>query len=312
MDGVHELYKANNSRELLTLLLNSRVALKFAHNRRASEAEITIVKEKIGALIDNEQYEVLLRGVTKSIINERLISKLNSNDSLYDGLFLVGEKAKNFLKKSEIVPHSIKIINSVNIETATWIFESYRILSNGPIDLNFFKCQKNKQIFIDNLKDNEKLTDYYLFGLHTINSELLVNFVSTTTSPEVAFQRQIFDKLIVVLWRPSEYIHFFDFNKLASLKDEIIKKKLPVLEDSFYPNEKEISFKGIILPHFIIGIHDLEANEFILNPAILDENPNWLKQGFDIDQTNFMQFIKQTKYQRFLMLSDKFEEKKVC
>jgi hypothetical protein len=100
--------------------------------------------------------------------------------------------------------------------------------------------------------------------------------------------------------------------RLKELNSKVTIKNLPVLSDSFYPTENEFSFKGFILPHIIIGVHDLDTNEFILNPALLIEKTNWLQEGFDIDQSNFELFIKQTKYKRFLILTDKLEEKNVC
>ena len=262
-------------------------------------------------LIENSPNDVLLRGITKSTTKERLISKLNSNDSLYDGLFLVGDKAKNFLEKSKDIPHPIKTISSIGQETVAWIFDMYSSLQKAPIDLTFFRGTENKQLFIDNVKDNEQLIDYYLFGLHTHNSDSLVNFVSATALPKVAFNNQINDKLVIFLWIPNDYNLYINSRKLQEQKSLVESKKLPILLESFHPSENEYSFKGFILPHLIIGIHDLEENDFIFNPALLISNSTWIEQGLDIDQSNFESFIKGTRYQRFLTLTDKLEEKNV-
>jgi hypothetical protein len=154
METLQELYKLETSRKLLTFILNSEISLKFSDNRYATDTEKIIVEDKMKILIENDQYSILLRGVTKSTVRKRLISKLNSDDSLYDGLFLVGDKAKNFLEKSENIPHPIKIISSNDNKTAAWIFETYSNLTKGTIDLNFFKDNKNKKMFIENIKVN--------------------------------------------------------------------------------------------------------------------------------------------------------------
>jgi len=309
METPQELYKSTTAQQLLKLILESDIPLKFGQNRLTTMAEKDIVMTKLTSLIKNDQYKLLLRGITKSTTKEKLISRLNSNDSLYDGLFLVGDKAKNFLTKSEHMPHPMKTISSIGYKTASWIFDEYSHLEEGPIDLTFFKDIRNKQVFISAIKEDEELNDYYLFGLHTYNSDSLVNFVSTTSNPEVAFYNQISDKLVIFLWIPTGYNLYINPEKLRTIKSRVESKKLPILTDSFYPLEKELSLKGFILPHIIVGVHDLEFNELILNPALLNEKTNWLKQGFDIDQSNFEEFIKQTKYERFLILTDRLEER---
>jgi len=118
--------------------------------------------------------------------------------------------------------------------------------------------------------------------------------------------------LVIFLWIPNDYTLYINSTKLQELKGLVEEKKLPILSESFYPTENECSFKGFILPHIIIGVHDLETNEFIFNPSLLAEKSTWLAQGLDVDQSNFESFIKQTKYQRFLTLTDRLEEKNVC
>ncbi|HMX49332.1 MAG TPA: hypothetical protein PKI42_10750 [Cyclobacteriaceae bacterium] len=311
MGNLNDLYNLDTSKKLLAKLLNTSVPLKFGEGKVATVAEKEIVSKKIALLINDEQCNLLLRGLRKSTVKKTLISKLNSNDSLYDGLFLVGDKAKNFLRESESIPHPMKLIGSLGVETAQWIFDCYGKLTNGPIDLAFFRNDKNKKAFADNVKNDEELTDYYLFGLHTHNSDSLVNFVSTTSSPRVARNNEVSDKLVLFLWIPTNFMLFISLDKLRKLKSKVEGKSLPVLADSFYPEEKEFAFKGFILPHMIIGVHDLQENELILNPALLKDKVDWREEGFEIDQSNFRTFIRQTKYKRFLTLTDKLEEETV-
>ena len=309
MKTIEELYNSTTPNQLLWELLNSVKHLKFGQDRFVTTGEKVVVLKKISDLLGNKQCKILLRGMNKSKTKEKLISKLNSNDSLYDGLFLVGDKAKNFLEKSDDIPHPIKMISSIGKETAAWIFDSYKNLNKAPIDISYFKEQGNRNTFIKKVKENEELTDYYLFGLHTFESNSLVNFVSTTSSTKTAFFKEIKNKLVTYLWLPKSYNLYINYEKIQNLKNRVKAKKLPILSDSFHPEEEEFSFKGFILPHIIIGVHDLEINEFFLNPALLIDKENWQEDGLEIDQSNFKEFIKQSKYKRFLELTDRLVEK---
>lgn len=83
---------------------------------------------------------------------------------------------------------------------------------------------------------------------------------------------------------------------------EIHSKKLPLLYDSFHPEENEISIKGCILPHYILGVYDTDNKEFIVNPHSLTKKRDWIGHGFDIDQKTFSKFIKTTEYKKYLEL----------
>jgi hypothetical protein len=148
-------------------------------------------------------------------------------------------------------------------------------------------------------------------SIHTYKSGLLLNFVATTVSPTVAFNNQTIDKLILFLWRPIEYTLYVDKNKLHQQEPVVRLDHLPVLNDSFHPLENEVSFKGVILPHLILCIHDIESDEIFFNPAMVKEKPNWIEDWLDVNQSNFISFIRQTKYQRFLTLTENLVEDKV-
>ncbi len=310
MELLRQMYNTENPNILIKNILESEILLKFGQEPIEDRNKIKIALEKINSILTETipKSKLLLRGITKSVIKNRLISKLNSNDSLYDGLFLVGDKAKNFLEKPENIPHPIQNISSTTPKASSWIFTKYSEMDIGPIDLNYFKNSKNKRKFNIILKGNHELFDYYLFGLHTKNSDNLVNFISTTTSPKVVLHNSTSNKLIIFLWLPYKYQHYIDFKKLNDFKEIIQKKGLPILKDSFYPNEMEISFKGFIPPHIILGVHDIDENALILNPALLNHQHDWMENGLNINQVNFEIFIKQTKYKRFLILTDKLTE----
>ncbi|HEY8661379.1 MAG TPA: hypothetical protein VIL78_20255 [Hanamia sp.] len=310
-----DLYNSENPDELLGEIINSDMAKKFGQDRIGTETEISNALAKINDSIGNSNTNLtlLLRGINKSKLKTNLIDKLNSNDSLYDGLFLVGDKAKKFLEKNHEIPHPIKNIHSASDDTASWIFDLYGKLLVAPIDLTYFKNQNNKTAFIKATSKNQNLIDYYLFGLHTNNSDTMVNFVSTTSSPKVALHNQTIGKLIIFLWLPQNYNLYINVDKLRIYKEKVAQLRLPILNDSFFSDEREVSFKGCILPHFILAIHDLEEGALILNPALIEDKANWIDDGMNVNQENFSAFIKTTKYKRFLLLTSdhRLEEKNV-
>ncbi len=261
----------------------------------------------------NKEATILFRGTKLQILKSKLISKINSNNSLYDGLFLVGEKAKNYLIKEEDIPHPIKTINSTCTNTTDWIFDEYKNLDSAIIGTEYFQDNQNKSRFSKEIEKNPFLIDYYLKGLHTWNSDFLVNFVSASSSLDVASSNE--NDLVIILWMSKKYSkHVLIYSSLNEYENELYKKKLPVIKILF-EKEQEYSFKGFILPHFILGVYIENENKIVINPALLkNSNKNWIQDGFDINNEKFSDFIKTTKYVRFLILFDNkdFEEKNVC
>ncbi|GAA3934324.1 hypothetical protein GO495_29820 [Chitinophaga oryziterrae] len=244
---------------------------------------------------------LLLRGEKKTNLERKLISKLNSNDSLYDGLFLVGDKAKNYLEKVSFIPHAIKRITDVGRDVVEWIFEEYSNINDKVIDSEYFRNESNKMDFVSKLENNHELIDYYLFGLHTFNSDLLVNFVSTTTIPKVAIDYN--NDLIIIAWLSNKHKHLsVNKNSLVEQCEKIMAFALPPLKDSFHPTENEYAIKGFLPAHYILGAIDVKANLIVFNPEALNLKADWIADGFDINQLSFDKFIKTTNYKRSLML----------
>jgi len=259
---------------------------------------------------DKKEATLLFRGTKKQILKSKLISKLNSNNSLFDGLFLVGDKAKKYLKKDKEIPHPIKAINSAGQKTADWIFEEYKSLGAKIIGTEYFQYATNRNHFADEIKNSLFLVDYYLIRLHTWNSDLLVNFVSATSDYSNASSNG--NDMIIILFMSKDYSkHVFKASSLNQQEKVLTAKKLPVIKILF-EEEQEYSFKGFILPHFILGAYSKKENKLIINPALLDNNNfDWIQNGFEIDNEKFSHFIKTTRYKRFLTLygNEKFEEK---
>lgn len=264
-------------------------------------------------LINQDKAKLLLRGTKIEYLKFKLGTKLNSNNILFDGLFLVGDKAKNYLEKVEDIPHPIRVIDSVGVDVCNWIFEEYSNLPIEKIKTDYFKNDINLIKFVNAIKDDRSLIDYYLVGLHKWNSDILVNFVSTTTSFDQALSHE--NDIIILLWLAESYSnHGIGESTLTAKLKKISTKGLPHFVD-FFESEYEYSFKGFILPHFILGALSVSENIFIVNPALLENvNMNWIENGFEINDERFFEFIKTTKYKRFLTLYDNevFKEKNIC
>ena len=304
--------------QLLEHILKGEIKIKLDSSLiSANPEEIDCLKLKILSVLDHENKyncKLLVRGTKKEILTKRLVSKLNSNDSLYDGIFLVGEKAKNYLHKCSEINHPIKIITDTGNEVVSWIFDTYSQIPPGQETINteYFKEKKNKQKFINKINNNQSFTDYYLYGIHTWDSGNMVNFVSATTEPEVSFCCN--NDLIIIFWLNQSYSRFsMSKSQLEEQAGTIKKLKLPLLKDSFYPGESEVSMKGFILPHYILGVYDKSESYFVPNPQIFMQKDDWKENGFDVNQLNFEDFIKNTQYKRFLSLNDGefFKEKNV-
>lgn len=260
----------------------------------------------LNLLGQHDSAKLLLRGTTVEKLKSIFVSKLNSDNSLFDGLFLVGEKAKNYFEKSKTIPHPVKMIDSMGAEVGNWIFEEYSKLPPEKIKTDYFKTKTNCPKFVTAIKGERKLIDYYLAGLHKWESGFLVNFVSTTSSSDVAFSHE--NDLVILLWLKENFaVHATDELTLEKIRIQ----KLPYLGE-VHEDECEYSFKGFIPPHFILGALSVHEDIFIVNPALLDNvDMNWIENGFEIDNETFLNFIKTTKYKRFLILHEDglFEEK---
>ena len=89
----------------------------------------------------------------------------------------------------------------------------------------------------------------------------------------------------------------------SSLFSHLLKQLgFPVIEEPFYPDQKEVSLLFGILPHFVIGY--FKDNNFIVNPAIFNEYnkmrsiPGIVAKGLKINQTNFREYLYRSRYHR--------------
>jgi hypothetical protein len=277
--------------------------------RLLNSEEKNIFIDKIGLLLSLEssrKTKILFRGTKRKIVQKRFENRLNSNDSLYDGLFLVGEKAKLYLNKEEELVHPITHINKTGKDVSRWIFnEFHQINYTKAIEQKYFEDFNNLCDFVSKTYSSQKILDYYLSMLHTYQSDFSLSFVSTTSDPQTAKDSEHGNDFVIVFWLPREYeVHKFCEQDLKNMNTVLTKKGLPIFDRQFKPEEKEYSIKGCIMPHFIIGVHDMINNRFVVNPGLFVDKLDWENDGFDVDNFSFREFITTTKYLRYVTLTN--------
>lgn len=111
--------------------------------------------------------------------------------------------------------------------------------------------------------------------------------------------------MILVGWIPKKRISnkfIVTFDYLNLVEESISEINLPLWKESFYPDEKEITLKGGILPHYLIGyIYEDNNGMKILeiNPSMIDSKTkcnSWLNNGLPIDQKGFWNVLKKTNH----------------
>jgi hypothetical protein len=154
-----------------------------------------------------------------------------------------------------------------------------------------------------------RIRDYYLFFLHTaggsgIREETFL--VSTSNQRAVAqgfAQRR--NTRLIEYFVPQPY---YNFVVAPWLCDQAHRRAhvlgLPTFQPlGIFPHQAEVAVKGALLPHFIIGVHDLQRKAYVPNPHILAiQAVNFreiMRNGIPIDQSQFENTVFSTGYHRY-------------
>lgn len=267
------------------------------------------------------------------------LSKKSSDERFRDTLFILGAKANMFLTR---LPN----IHDVNIDVSdnsTFIL-IFRMLSNllnrefpfGQIRwavksfkereipiVSFFRNQNYEQLFVEivsklSVQQQIIVRDYYLGLLHHINkseyypSSFLLS-ASTEFSQAYKFawgknEPDSEDPLVIFGWIPYKYEGVLSVpdSRTLSKKIEMDDLGLPIYEKSFFPFQKEITLKGGLLPHYMLGyLHKKNGEEiFEINPALFDVNDTWNGIELPVDQGTFHQRIQNTLFGRYFTLEE--------
>ena len=271
---------------------------------------------------------IVYRGVDGDYLRRVYNTDTNNLPLLSELLFLYGEKGKTFcnemesgndINNSERICFESILINmqksfsdsssnnrSVNNRMSVFMQENQttieELLSYNVHDW----CEK-----IDALPQIIKraIKDYYMSFLHTIGKSGYGNysyFLSTTEEQSVAEYFRNNDKkngAIIVGWSNNKGIKCSDS---IDLKDTVSKYGFPTFDTPFYPQQKEITYKCGLLPHFIVGFHYIGG--FEINPYILKikDFAKVRKEGLPVDQDEFIKKLSKTNYKSYYDVCDCF------
>jgi len=271
---------------------------------------------------------------------DRLLDKFNIQPHGFprmfnDYLFMIGDKGRHFWNGAiEEGGHTIPTfdLTDTSKEFLEFIFDTLRSILirkdyseslnlrlkefavKYPDFMDFFKFKKNKKDFIAkilsaNPRERLNARDFYLTLLHQFgkNDFYPASFLLSVTkriSVARSFIRwdQINDNGIILFgWVPKEQGHLLYNRFMLAGKQRIFQSIDLPTAGRFYKEQHEITLKGGLLPHYIIGYFYREqgVENFEVNPAIFDiADPDWPEQGLPVDQTHFGEQIKGTRFKK--------------
>lgn len=172
------------------------------------------------------------------------------------------------------------------------------------LDLDNSKFMLRELLLLQNDEFQDTLLEYYFTILHCIGKPFNCGSIQLSSTTALSTAKRFANKgIIYVAWiSPDESFHHSIMGN--SYKSEIDEKLrqigLPIVKDlSMYPEQKEISFKYGILPHFMLGY--IYNGLFVINPHFYKGHMNFddmYEEGFDIDQTNFDKEQCLTRFKR--------------
>ena len=284
--------------------------------------------------INRVNYKFIYRGQKRDVLQSIYNDAHFASEFRYS-LFLMGAKAEMF-RQSEL-----PCINEIDIAEAgnNEFYLIFRMLHNllrrqfpfGSIRTTitnfsrresdvkeFFSENRNSERFINilnNLPGQSRIIvrDYYLALLHHISKSEYYSssFLLSTTTNFLQAQKFAWkgeDKesnnpVVLFGWVPNNYEGILNVPNSRFLVQKVNMKALglPVYEKTFFPFQEEISLKGGLLPHYLLGyLHNYQAkNIFEINPALFQVNNSWNGIELPIDQNTFHQRIQNTTFGRY-------------
>jgi hypothetical protein len=280
-----------------------------------------------------ENIKFLYRGDNFTKIKE----KLNSEDILdaLNKIFKLGEKANNLIMTSNIDNNGLfridRVDNRIFEEIFTMISEVFNrdnlppklknfILSNNDF-CDFFKNIDNKRTFLESLSNSDKrifIKDYYMAFLHTVGNVINEKsyFLSTTESLNIANKFSITsdknDGIIFCYFINKPFISHGIFAKNKGYLTKEMEKNISLPKyNPLHEKEEEFSIRGGFLPHYIfyVTFNYKRKRIILLNPYIFldDFYVDDLLSGFPVDQENFIEILKNTKYKGYYQENEQFE-----
>lgn len=276
----------------------------------------------------------LYRGEEQRNIKKRLVNSDSDveQQEVFKRVFYFGDKARHFATDVFRDGRNFLMgINDCSEDTLSFIFDRIanalnsikisRQIAENTSDCfrDFFLDQNNRTIFVGRINksytDETKLKsrDYYLYFLHVAGTSGIRHetmFVSSSTDRKIAtgFSRvgkRDLSRIIFHYFIPQPF-HIHAIAPWVADHHQRIARSLglPTYKPTgLFPKQQEVSVKGALFPHFMLGIELVDEKKFIVNPhgccLNRSEFPNVSKQGFSIDQSDFQNKIFDTGYIRW-------------
>ncbi|NDV27580.1 hypothetical protein [Desulfovibrio sp. JC010] len=206
-----------------------------------------------------------------------------------------------------------------------------KVRDHCPLNfIKYFKEASNKTSFTNNISEINSLPnqlivrDYYLYFLHVAGSQGIrkesilistskrlrtaINFAHGWKNHSMVYGREgkpnknSSGKIVYHYFvpRPFEFYAIAPWT-ITSIHNTVKNLMLPTYNPGgLFPQQQEVAIKGALFPHFILGVHKLDTDEFITNPYLENISQNDFdrisKFGFNIDQSDFEERIKESKF----------------
>ena len=314
----------------------SRKRLLKSSGESLSQRELLKLWEFYNLIRGGGYSKLIMRGESNENLRRQFFIDTTDPVFLAEFIFMTGEKARICWTDNYFVnPEDISVENFERIleSLSHYIHDGRRGTGRRAERLNEF-VEKNST-FCNALKDipgiistYRELSDrdkiganlYYLSISHTINSlgyKKASDFVSATTAAHIA--GRFASDTMIYGWVPKNArkgrSRGRTIDYVAACSDETLKRMgLPYPETAVYPEQREVSVRCGLLPHFIIGF--TVKNAFYVNPAVFStiDRMHELQSfrelsrfkrdlqlyGMDVNQEHFFDFLRRTGYRRYV------------
>lgn len=279
---------------------------------------------------------IILRGESDENLRSQFNTDTQNPTLLAKYLFMVGEKGrmcwndKEFLNPDDNTSENFR---KICLALKRYIDEGCKGITGRSFKMrdfydrngDFCRALENTDEIVakySKLKSKERrgVNLYYLAIAHTINSygyKKASCFVSATTNAEVA--QEFTDDVCIYGWVPKEPAgvsrsQYRTIDYVVAENETVVKLSgMPYCESPVYPEQKEVALRCGFLPHFIIGFKI--KNCFYVNPAVFlsmdimqdkrsfkelcQYKSRLLRYGLEVDQSNFEEFCRLTKFKRY-------------
>lgn len=263
--------------------------------------KIDLINDILDEAHNNEKAVLLFRGEDKIMYGQKTCPYFYQGmDPYYDRFFVIGSKAKSYLRQIGTTPESIKQFDSV--QKCNYIFRTLqsfatRGLINGVpdifLDTNGLAAFQEKIDRINNPQKKLTIENFFLAFIHTFSSNptyIGANsvLISSTQSLEKAidFARGGF---VIVFWLAGKIQNqAIDYQNIGYYCDLLEAHGLPRLDNVHYPDELEVTVFSAIFPHNIVCVYNCENRHLVFNPYIYRTNVDQItEQGIQVDQRTF-------------------------